>query len=247
MKVSFTQARRLMAFQTITAGELGMGIKSAYKLVLMAFWLIIVTSAIIFFISSDLSLNELLKRLESFIKLSGPWAPFTYILFYSFRSLFFFPASVLTIIAGILFGPWFGLIFTIIGENISANISFVVGRYFMKDFDESIESKNRFINKAFCSTRKNGFLTVLIMRLSFVPFDLVGYFSGICNIKQKEFALGTLLGTIPGLLTYTMLGSSVANINLLFVSVTTLIMSLLIALFLRRTNHTLASCKEAFK
>jgi uncharacterized membrane protein YdjX (TVP38/TMEM64 family) len=207
----------------------------------MAFWLIIVASAIIFFVTSDRGLNELLAELKSFIKLSGPWAPFTYILFYSFRSLFFFPASVLTIIAGILFGPWFGFIFTIIGENISANISFVVGRYFMKDFGESIANKNRLISKAFCNTRKNGFLTVLIMRLSFVPFDLVGYFSGSCNIRQKEFALGTLLGTIPGLLTYTMLGSSVGNLDLLFVALTTLIVSLLIALFLRKANHIYAS------
>ena len=207
----------------------------------MAFWFIIVAAGAIYFSSSALSLNELLGELQSFIKLSGPWAPLTYILFYSFRSLFFFPASVLTIIAGILFGPWFGLIFTIIGENISANVSFVVGRYFMRDFDESIESKNRFINKTFCHTRKNGFMTVLIMRLSFVPFDLVGYFSGTCNIRQKEFALGTFFGTIPGLLTYTMLGSSVANLNLLFVALATLIMSLLIALFLRKTNKRYAS------
>ncbi len=230
-----------MAFPTITAGKLEITMKSTYKTVLMTFWLIIVTSAIIHFISSDLGWHELLERLESFIKLSGPWAPFTYIIFYSFRSLFFFPASVLTVIAGILFGPWFGLIFTIIGENISANISFVVGRYFMKDFDESIESRNRFINKAFCSTRKNGFLTVLIMRLSFVPFDLVGYFSGICNIRHKEFALGTFLGTIPGLLTYTMLGSAVGNFNLLFVALATLTLSLLIALLLRKNNKVLIS------
>ncbi|MEN8135809.1 MAG: TVP38/TMEM64 family protein [Thermodesulfobacteriota bacterium] len=204
----------------------------------MAFWLIIIAAAITYLVSSDLGWNELHERLGALIKLSGPWAPFTYIAFYSFRSLVFFPASVLTIIAGILFGPWFGLIFTIVGENISANVSFVVGRYFVQDFAESVASKNRFINKTFCRTRKNGFMTVLIMRLSFVPFDLVGYFSGICNIRQKEFALGTLLGTIPGLLTYTMLGSSVANINLLFVALATLIISLLIALFLRKTGHS---------
>ncbi len=230
-----------MTFLTITADKIEMTTKTAYKSVLMTFWLLLVASGISYYISSDIGWHELLERLESFIKLSGPWAPLTYISFYSFRSLFFFPASVLTVIAGILFGPWFGLIFTIIGENISANISFVVGRYFMKDFDESIESRNRFINKAFCSTRKNGFMTVLIMRLSFAPFDLVGYFSGICNIRHKEFALGTLLGTIPGLLTYTMLGSSVGNFNLLFVVLATLIISLLIALFLRKTDMVLIS------
>jgi uncharacterized membrane protein YdjX (TVP38/TMEM64 family) len=194
--------------------------------------------------SSGLGSRELLDRLESLIRMSGAWAPLTYIVFYSFRSLLFFPASVLTIIAGILFGPWFGLLFTIIGENISANLSFVVGRYFMEDFDQSLESNNRFINTAFCSTRKNGFLTVLIMRLSFVPFDLVGYFSGVCNIKQKDFALGTLLGTIPGLLTFTMLGSSVRDLNLLFIGGAVLMVSLLTAMFLRKAAPTAALKEE---
>ena len=212
----------------------------------MAFWLTIIISAIIHFISTDISLKELLENLQSLIKSSGPWAPITYILFYSFRSLLFFPASLLTIFAGALFGPWFGLIFTMIGENISANISFIVGRYFMKDYDGSLENKSKFIDKAFCSTRKNGFLTILIMRLSFVPFDLVGYFSGICNIKQKEFALGTLLGTIPGLLTYTMLGSSVENLKYLFISGATLVISLLVALFLRRKNPYNSSMTKSF-
>lgn len=218
-----------------------MATRITYKTILMAFWFIVVAAGAIHFSSSALSLDELLGELQVFIKLSGPWAPLTYIVFYSFRSLFFFPASILTIIAGILFGPWFGLIFTIIGENISANVSFVVGRYFMQDLGVSLEKKYKLIYKTFRNSRKNGFMTVLIMRLSFVPFDLVGYFSGTCNIRQKEFAVGTFLGTIPGLLTYTMLGSSVANLDLLFVALTTLIMSLLIALFLRKANIRYAS------
>jgi uncharacterized membrane protein YdjX (TVP38/TMEM64 family) len=217
--------------------------KKAFKIILGSFWVTVIFLALYQYMSSGLGFRELLDRLESLIRMSGAWAPLTYIVFYSFRSLLFFPASVLTIIAGILFGPWFGLLFTIIGENISANLSFVVGRYFMEDFDQSLESNNRFINTAFCSTRKNGFLTVLIMRLSFVPFDLVGYFSGVCNIKQKDFALGTLLGTIPGLLTFTMLGSSVRDLNLLFIGGAVLMVSLLTAMFLRKAAPT-ATLKE---
>jgi uncharacterized membrane protein YdjX (TVP38/TMEM64 family) len=218
--------------------------KKAFKIILGSFWVTVIFLALYQYMSSGLGFRELLDRLESLIRMSGAWAPLTYIVFYSFRSLLFFPASVLTIIAGILFGPWFGLLFTIIGENISANLSFVVGRYFMEDFDQSLESNNRFINTAFCSTRKNGFLTVLIMRLSFVPFDLVGYFSGVCNIKQKDFALGTLLGTIPGLLTFTMLGSSVRDLNLLFIGGAVLMVSLLTAMFLRKAAPTAALKEE---
>ncbi len=46
------------------------------------------------------------------------------------------------------------------------------------------------------------------MRLIYMPFDLVSYISGTCNLKQSEFALGTFLGIMPGLTTFVLLGSS---------------------------------------
>lgn len=210
-----------------------------YKIIIATFWLTIICVAFYLFLTSGLDFSHLLREVEALIRTSGPWAPLVYIVFYSFRSLLFFPASVLTVTAGILFGPWLGLIFTVIGENISANFSYLVSRYFMQDFDRYLDSKNRFFNKTFCHSRKNGFLTVLIMRLSFVPFDLVSYFAGMCNIRQRQFALGTFLGTIPGLLTFTLLGSSVRDVTLLFVGITTLIISLLIAFILKKTDLTL--------
>jgi uncharacterized membrane protein YdjX (TVP38/TMEM64 family) len=40
------------------------------------------------------------------------------------------PATVLTVTGGLLFGPLQGLIFVLIGENLSANLSYIVGKYF---------------------------------------------------------------------------------------------------------------------
>jgi uncharacterized membrane protein YdjX (TVP38/TMEM64 family) len=116
---------------------------------------------------------------------------------YSFRSLILFPASLLTAISGLLFGPWHGILFTIIGENISGNISFVVGRYFGSGLMKHLGSKIKIIRSLECNFRKSGFLTVLTMRLMYMPFDLVGYMSGVCKIRQRDFALGTFIGTIP--------------------------------------------------
>ena len=62
-----------------------------------------------------------------------------------------------------------------------------------------------------CKFRDNGFMTVLTMRLMFLPFDVVGYLSGLCHIRQREFALGTFIGTIPGLATFILLGSSITD------------------------------------
>jgi uncharacterized membrane protein YdjX (TVP38/TMEM64 family) len=175
------------------------------------------------------------ETLQRFIHQSGAWGPLIYVTVYAFRSLIFFPASILTITAGILFGPWLGILLTIIGENISANISFVVGRYFTADLLKYFSTNKRFVPRLTCKIQENGFLTVLIMRLTFLPFDLVGYSSGMCGIKQRDFALATVIGTIPGLLTFVFLGGSFLDFRYLFLAAVFLASGLAVSFWLKRT------------
>lgn len=203
------------------------------KKFLLYFWGVALIAALSGYLSAGLTINELVEFTQKLVQRSGVWAPIVYILIYSFRSLVFFPASLLTIISGMLFGPWFGLLYTLIGENISANISFVVGRYLLSDLEEYIHNKNQLISRITNHIQGNGFLAVLFMRLAYLPFDLVGYSSGIFKLNQKDFALGTLLGTIPGLMAYTFIGSSLINIDFLLLGSTVLLGSLLGAVLLK--------------
>jgi len=203
------------------------------KKILLSFWGVALIAALYGYLNAGLTFNELVEFTQKFVQRSGVWAPIVYILIYSFRSLVFFPASLLTIISGMLFGPWFGLLYTLIGENISANISFVVGRYLFSDLEEYIHKKNQLFSRITNHIQGNGFLAVLFMRLAYLPFDLVGYSYGIFKLNQKDFALGTLLGTIPGLMAYTFIGSSLINIDFLLLGSTVLLASLLGAVLLK--------------
>jgi len=203
------------------------------KKVLLFFWGVALIAALYGYLNAGLTFNQLVEFTQKLVQRSGVWAPIVYILIYSFRSLVFFPASLLTIISGMLFGPWFGLLYTLIGENISANISYVVGRYLLSDLEEYIQNKNQLFSRITNHIQGNGFLTVLFMRLAYLPFDLVGYSSGIFKLHQKDFVLGTLLGTIPGLMAYTFIGSSLINIEFLLLGSTVLLGSLLGAVLLK--------------
>jgi uncharacterized membrane protein YdjX (TVP38/TMEM64 family) len=196
------------------------------KIIIVAFWGTVLFASIYGYFSTGLTIDEILEITENIVQRSGIWAPLVYISIYSFRSLVFFPASLLTIIAGMLFGPLFGLVYTLIGENISANVSFVIGKYLLSDLEGYIHKKNQLFSRIITHIQGNGFLAVLIMRLAYLPFDFVGYSSGIFKLNQKEFALGTLLGTIPGLMAYTFLGSSLINVNFLLLSAIILLASL---------------------
>ena len=199
---------------------------SKLKILILIFWagLIIVTAYGYF--SADLTFEEIYGTAQELLQRSGLWAPALYIILYSFRSLVFFPASLLTIIAGMLFGPWYGLLYTLIGENISANISYIVGRHLMSDMGAFIFRKNKLLSRIINQIQGNGFIAVFLMRLAYLPFDLVGYSSGAFKIKQKDFALGTLLGTVPGLTAYTFLGSSIIDINYFVIGAVVLLASL---------------------
>jgi len=205
-------------------------IKKKHLLVIWVFTFLLGVSVYVYF---DLSIKELGARLKNLIDGLGMWAPLAYVSFYSFRSLFLFPASVLTVIAGVLFGPLLGMLLTVIGENISANVSFVVGRYFGAGVLRRISSKVKMINQIECRFQKNGFIAVLTMRLMFLPFDFVGYSSGVCNIRHRDFALGTFLGTIPGLATFVLLGSSVTDLKNLYFSAASLCFGLILSRFLK--------------
>lgn len=208
--------------------------KILYKTILLSLWVLAFASALSVIIKTDMSIKAAAERLQFVIHGTGNWGPMVYVGIYSLRSLFFFPASVLTVIGGLLFGPWIGLVLTLIGENISANISFIVGRYFSADLLKHIASRKNFIPRLACRIQENGFLAVLIMRLSYLPFDLVGYSSGMCNIKQKDFAYGTLIGTLPGLATFAFLGSSITDPRYLTLTAIFLAIGLVIAFFLKK-------------
>jgi len=211
------------------------------KTYLLLLWTTVLATVLIGAILRGLSPHEILDGLTLYLKELGIWGPLAYIGFYSVRSLFFFPASLLTITAGALFGPMQGLLLTMIGENISANLSFMVSRYFKASLLEYLSPSARLAAKIACYTEKNGLILVMVSRLVFLPFDLVSYGSGLSCIRQKDFALGTLIGTIPGLLTYTLLGSSLLDLRFLAMAAISLAGSLLLARYLKRKETVLSA------
>ena len=56
------------------------------------------------------------------------WAVAVYLILYAIRPLVLFPATLITIAAGILFGMWFGIVVAVVGANMSAMVAYGVGR-----------------------------------------------------------------------------------------------------------------------
>jgi len=172
------------------------------------------------------------------------WGPVIYIALYTIRPLILFPATLMTALSGALFGLWWGIAYTIVGENFSANLAYWIGRFFGK----GLKLEDSFLGNYIEWLRSRPFESVLFMRLFYVPFDLTNYGSGVLKVSWKSYAAATFIGILPGLTTFVALGAAlniselqmdglsfdVLDPRYLALSVTIFIASLLLSRFLKR-------------
>lgn len=154
-----------------------------------------------------LSPLEAVQRLVEFMT-SNALGPLIYIAFYAARPLVLFPASLLTVAAGFVFGPILGTLLVVLGSNISASVAYVVGRYFggrLLDSERAAGVARRHAERL----RENGFESVLLMRLVYVPYDLVNYLAGSLRIGWMPFIMATALGSLPGTVSFVLFGASI--------------------------------------
>ena len=114
----------------------------------------------------------------------------------------------MTPLAGFLFGLGWGTVLVVIASNIGANLAFIIGRYFARDFvSRKIEGNEKFaaIDRA---VGKEGWKIVGLTRLSPVfPFTLLNYAFGLTSVKWPHFAIASLIGMLPGTVMYVYFGS----------------------------------------
>jgi len=176
----------------------------APKLIAGLFWITLIYSFQHYRISHALSYQDVIFQLLDFFT-TTMWGPAVYMLLYALRPLILFPATLLTALSGALFGFWWGILFTVLGENASANLAYWIGRFFGKD----LRLEDTVIGNWIEALRKNSFETVLLMRLFYVPFDLTNYGAGIVRARWQEYFFATLIGIMPGLTTFVALGAAV--------------------------------------
>ena len=176
--------------------------KHAPKLIGLTFWIVLIYWFQSYRIENGLSYTDLLLETVDLLQA----APYLYIIAYTIRPLIFFPATLLTALSGALYGPIWGIIYTIFGENASANLAYWVGRFFGKD----LRLEDTIIGNWIEALRKRPFESVLFMRLFYVPFDLANYGSGILKVHWLSYFLATLIGIMPGLTVFVLLGSSIS-------------------------------------
>src|ERR1044071_3336402 len=156
-----------------------------------------------------LPVRQWFSDFETFVHALGTVGPVVYALAYVALTVLLFPASLVTVGAGTLFGLTTGLVVVLIGANLGALCSFLLARTFLRQrvthWTES-NPKFRFLDEAI---GRQGFKMVLLCRLSPVfPFILLNYFLGLTAVRVAAYVLANLLGMLPAMFLLVYVGAT---------------------------------------
>jgi uncharacterized membrane protein YdjX (TVP38/TMEM64 family) len=177
------------------------------KVTAMAAWVLLLAGYWWYTSANNLTPSQTMQILINYIS-ESPYGFPIYTLIYMIRPVFLFPATLVTMAATYLYGPVRGIAYALIASNLSTMVAFLIGRFFGHSFLRNIE-KNALVSKYAERLRRESFQTTLVLRFLFLPYDLVSYFSGFLNIDLRWFMLATVLGSIPGTISFGMLGASI--------------------------------------
>ena len=145
------------------------------------------------YLSPD-SLGALLEK-------AGFWAPLAFIGVYAAGVCLFVPGSLLTGLGAAIFGPYWGFLWVWIGAMIGAGAAFLIGRTLGREFAASLVGGK--LRKYDDAIERNGFKTVLYLRLVYFPFTPMNFGMGLTKVRFRDYLTGTGLGIIVGTFVFT--------------------------------------------
>src|SRR6266852_7324092 len=170
--------------------------------------LIVLVAVAILCGANRLGAGPIFKNALDWIRGLGALAPIAFIAIYIAACVLFLPGSILTIVAGVIFGVVRGSIYVSIAATLGATAAFIVGRYFARDWiARKLEGNPKFkaIDEA---VGREGWKIVILTRLSPVfPFNLLNYAYGLTQVRLRDYFFASWAGMIPGTIQYVYIGS----------------------------------------
>ncbi len=148
--------------------------------------------------------------LDHLLQMAGFWAAPVFILVYATAVCLFIPGTLLTAIGAALFGVWQGFIYVWVAAMLGASISFVIGRTLGREFAASLVGGT--LKKFDDAIERNGFETVLYLRLIYFPFSVLNFGMGLTRVSFLDYFAGTGLGIVVGTFVFTFFIGTIRDI-----------------------------------
>ncbi len=128
-----------------------------------------------------------------------PYTPLMVPAAYVIGGFLSFPVTLMIIATAVIFGPWMGLVYALLGAEISALVMFAAGRRLGRGLVRRYAGD--LLNRLSRKLSDTGLIAVITFRvIPVAPFSVINVAAGASEIRFRDFALGSFIGLIPGTL-----------------------------------------------
>jgi uncharacterized membrane protein YdjX (TVP38/TMEM64 family) len=176
--------------------------KNRRKAVMKAIFLLIFIVTAIFLVRFTPIKNYLTaEALGRFLETAGFWAPVVFMMIYTVGVCLFLPGTLLTGLGAAIFGAYWGFVYVWFGAMAGASAAFFIGRTLGREFASSLIGDK--LKKYDDAIERNGFATVLYLRLVYFPFTPMNFGMGLTRVHFRDYFIGTGLGIMVGTFIFT--------------------------------------------
>ena len=157
-------------------------------------------------------------------------APFLTLAAFVLGALMVVPVTAMIAVTVLAFGPILGFSYALVGMTVSALLTFWIGKLLGRHSIQRLAGSR--LHQLSRRLAQKGVVAVVMIRLVPVaPFTIVNLIAGASHIRFRDFAFGTVLGELPGLLAISIFVNQISD-TIRYPTVTSIGMLAVIALLL---------------
>ena len=130
---------------------------------------------------------------------STPFGPLVLLVVYVVAGLLVMPLTLLVAATLVVFGPWPGAPYALVGALVSGCVTFGIGRIAGHAWVDAWLARRASTRMATLHERltRRGALAIALVRLTPIPYTVVNLFAGAADIRVRDFVIGTAIGLLP--------------------------------------------------
>jgi uncharacterized membrane protein YdjX (TVP38/TMEM64 family) len=144
--------------------------------------------------------------------LRSPLGAVAFVLLYALWVTLLLPGVWASMLAGVLYGPWWGTLAVFVGACLGAEAAFLLGRHWLQDWARERLAALPKLQAVERAVSREGLKLVLLTRLSpAFPFSLLNLAYGLSEVSLRDYSLG-LIGILPGTVLFCGLGAVAGDV-----------------------------------
>ena len=144
--------------------------------------------------------------------LQSPLGAVAFVPLYALWVTLLLPGVWASMLAGALYGPWWGSLIVFVGACLGAEAAFLLGRTWLRNWARRrLEAVPKLLAIEQAVSRE-GLKLVLLTRLSpAFPFSLLNFAYGLSEVSLRDYSIG-LIGILPGTILFCGLGALAGDV-----------------------------------